>query len=186
MAAHVTLRSPAQGALVRAVVDVTSDIPASSLRQLDGVVLQALVERLADRLLIVDDPLGKARLRGALAQRELLSGDGGALSGAEVATLLGVSRQAVDKRRKAGQLFAVELPRRGYLYPAWQLTGTGVLPGVAEVLAALRHLDPWAQARFFVSGNARLGGKRPLDRLRRGDLDAVLRAAGAFDEHGAA
>lgn len=185
MAAHVTLRSPAQGALVRAVVDVTSDIPASSLRQLDGVVLQALVERLADRLLIVGDPLGKARLRGAVAQRELLSGDGGALSSVEVATLLGVSRQAVDKRRKAGQLFAVELPR-GYCYPAWQLTGTGVLPGIAEVLAALRHLDPWAQARFFVSGNARLGGKRPLDRLRRGDLDAVLRAAGAFDEHGAA
>ena len=28
----------------------------------------------------------------------------------------------VDKRRKAGQLFAVELPR-GYCYPAWQLTG---------------------------------------------------------------
>jgi hypothetical protein len=186
MAAHVTLRSPAQAALVRAVVDVTSDIPASSLRRPNGVVLQALVERLADRLLVGGDPLAKARLRGALAQRELLSADGGALGGVEVATFLGVSRQAVDKRRKAGQLFAVELPRRGYLYPAWQLTGTGVLPGLEEVLAALHDHDPWAQARFFVTGNTRLGGKRPLDRLRRGEVEAVLRAARMFDEHGAA
>jgi hypothetical protein len=186
MAAHVTLRSPAQGALVRAVVDVTSDIPASSLRRPNGVVLQALVERLADRLLIVGDPLAKARLRGALAQRELLAADGGALSGAELATLLGVSRQAIDKRRKAGQLLAVELPRRGYLYPAWQVTEAGVLPGVVEVLAALRAHDAWAQARFFVTGNLRLGGKRPLDRLRRGDVEAVLRVARTFGEHGAA
>jgi hypothetical protein len=186
MAAHVTLRSAAQGALVRAVVDVTSDIPASTLRRPNGVVLQALVERLADRLLIVGDPLAKARLRGALAQRELVAADGGALSGAEIATLLGVSRQAVDKRRKAGQLLAVELPRRGYLYPAWQVTDAGVLPGVVEVLAALRDHDPWAQARFFVTGSTRLGGKRPLDRLRRGDVEAVLRAARAFGEHGSA
>jgi len=186
MAAHVTLRSPAQGALVRAVVDVTSDIPASSLRRPNGVVLHALVERLADRLLIVGDPLAKARMRGALAQRELLAADGGALTGAEMASLLGVSRQAVDKRRKARQLLAVELPRRGYLYPAWQVSEAGVVPGFVEVLAVLRTHDAWAQARFFVTGNVRLGGKKPIDRLRRGDLEAVLRAARMFDEHGAA
>jgi hypothetical protein len=174
---------------VRAVVDVTSDIPAATLRRMNGGDLQAFVERLADRLLLEGGPLDKARLRGAIAQRELLSADGGALSGAEVAARLGVTRQAVDKRRKAGQLLAVELPRRGLRYPAWQLAGTrpgGVLPGVVEALAALRDHDSWAQARFFVTGNVRLGGKRPLDRLRRGDVAAVLRAAHAFGDHGAA
>jgi hypothetical protein len=45
---------------------------------------------------------------------------------------------------------------------------------------------PSAQARFFVTENDRLGGKRPLDVLRRGHLVRVLGAASVFGEHGAA
>jgi hypothetical protein len=149
-------------------------------------VLRILVERLADDVLPTKDPLARARLRGVLAMRELLSGDGGALAGNEVADLLGISRQAVDKRRKAGQLIAVELPRRGLLYPAWQFVEAGALPGLARVLAALGAHDAWAQARFFVSRNGRLANRRPLEVLKGGELDAVLRAAEAFGEHGAA
>jgi hypothetical protein len=40
--------------------------------------------------------------------------------------------------------------------------------------------------RFFLAKNVRLDGDRPLDRLRRGDVDPVVRAARAFGEHGAA
>ena len=186
MAARVTLKSPAQEQLVRALVEVTSDLSAKELKRPTTSVLATIIERLAERMLPSSAPLAKARLRGVLAQRELVDAEGGALTGNELATLLHVTRQAVDKRRKAGRLLALELPKRGYLYPAWQFTDDGVLQGLAEVLAALPDDSPWAKARFFVAGNDRLGGRRPVDVLREGDVMAVLRSAEMSGEHGAA
>jgi hypothetical protein len=186
MANHgsVLLKSAAQARLVRAVVDVTSNVPGSDLRGARG--LRMLVERLGDRLLPVSGPLAKAHLRGLVAMREILNSDGGSLTATEAAEHLGITRQAVDKRRKAGQLLALELPKRGMHYPAWQFADEGVLPGLVETLAALREHDSWAQARFFVSGNLRLGGRRPVDLLRRGKIEPVLGAAQTFGLHGAA
>jgi hypothetical protein len=181
----ITLKSPAQAPLVRTVVDATADIPEEQLRT--PKVLSMLIDRLADELLPTSDPLAIARLRGKGAMREVLGQEGGALTASQAAEVLGISRQAVDKRRKGGQLLALTLPRRGLLYPAWQFNETGAtLHGFVEVLEALGDDDEWAQARFFLNGNDRLGGRRPLDALREGDLDAVLEAARAFGEHGAA
>jgi hypothetical protein len=192
MANHgsVSLKSAAQATLIRAVVDVTSDISGDDLRGAGG--LRLLVERLGDRLIPSTDPLAKARLRGVIAMRELLRGEGGSLTAKEVAERLGISRQAVDKRRKAGQLLALEPPKRGLHYPAWQFVDGGTLPGLAPVLDALRDHDAWAQARFFVSGNRRLGGLRPIDLLRQRhlasleNLERVLGAARMMGVHGAA
>jgi len=117
--------------------------------------------------------------------RELLGGDDGALTVGDVAKLLDISRQAIDKRRKAGRLLGVEVAKRGVLYPAWQFIETGTVAGLAEVLALLQEHDSWAQARFFVTENDRLGGKRPLDLLRRGKRERVLDAARVFGEHAA-
>ena len=192
MAATVTLKSPAQGELVRAVVDATANLPPKELELEGGRVLNVLLERLADRVLPTSDPLAMARFRGVIAMRELLSAEGGALAASDVAQLLGISRQAVDKRRKLGQLLAVEVPKRGLLYPAWQFTDAGApLPGLLDVLKVLGSHDAWAQARFFLSGNDWLEGKRPLDVLRVGGVDQVLvdrvlAAARVFGEHGAA
>jgi hypothetical protein len=185
MAAHVALKSEAQEGLVRAVVDATADMRATELESPHW--LRVVLERLADKVLPTSDPLRMAKLRGLVARRELLSADGGALTASDVTKLLDISRQAVDKRRKAGQLLAVELPKRGLLYPAWQFSETGaLLPGLVVVLAALREHDPWAQARFFVTSSDRLNDKRPLDLLRDGDVAPVLAAARSFGEHGAA
>jgi hypothetical protein len=145
-----------------------------------------LVEQLAEHLPVDQDPLARARARGLLAQRDLLSVEGPALRAAEVAATLKVTRQAIDKRRRAGQLLAVTTGGRGYHYPAWQFTPTGLLPGLQPVLAALKLHPPWAQLRFFVSGNHRLSGKRPLDCLRGRQVHRVLEAAAVFGEQGAA
>ena len=183
----VALKSAAQGDLVQAVVDATADLPAEDLRLKNPRVLRILLERLADEVLPTSDPLALARFRGIIALRELLHAEGGTLPVGGVAELLGISRQAVDKRRKARQLLAVEVPRRGLRYPAWQFADTGTaLPGLPEVLRALHGHDPLAQARFFLAGNDRLDGERPLDRLRAGEVDPVVDAAHAFGEHGAA
>jgi hypothetical protein len=186
MAAHVTLKSPAQGPFIQAVIDATAGLPAQELRRPSAGAVRAVLQRLLDAMVPSETPLERARLRGMVAEREIVSAEGGTLSGVEFGRALGVTRQAIDKRRKAGQLLALEVPKRGFLYPAWQLTVAGLLPGLAEVLAALPADSPWARARFFLAGNDRCRGKRPLDLLRKGEVAPVLRAAQMFGEHGAA
>ena len=88
-----------------------------------------------------------------------------------------MSRQAVEKRRKAGRLIGVSLGRRGFGYPAWQFSERGTLPGLETVLDALRPHDAWTKLVFFTSVNAATGGKKPLDVLRSGNVDKVMAAA---------
>lgn len=151
-----------------------------------AVLLSALGEPEAVTDLQSQDPLARARLRGLHARVQLLEAEGGPLTGEEVAGLLHLTRQAVDKRRRAGRLLGLSLGRRGYVYPAWQFGRNGVLPGLEEVLVDLRAHDPWMQAGFFLNGHTRLGGKTPVAELRRGHLVAVRRAARAYGEQGAA
>lgn len=153
-----------------------------------GGVLAVLQAASVQEFLREHDALAAARARGIKRQFELLSEEGGALGAQEVADLLGVSRQAVDLRRANGKLLAIDLGTRKNLYPRWQFTDEGILAGLEETLAVLstgKH-SPWACLRFFLSGNLRLDGDRPLDRLRRGELAPVLVAAKMFDTHGAA
>lgn len=59
------------------------------------------------------------------------------------------------------------------------------IPGLAEVLEALDSVGPWTQLAFLVRPQRGLGGGRPVDLLREGRLDEVLRAARQFGEQGA-
>jgi hypothetical protein len=131
------------------------------------------------------DPLAEARLRGA-GQRDRLFARVEMLTVEQVARLLGLTRQGVDLRRRKGRLIGLERGRRGYLYPAWQFVDGQVVPGFEEVLAALASSGPWLACRFFMQREPRLGGRRPIDALRAGRLEAVKAAALAFGEEGAA
>lgn len=135
------------------------------------------------------DPLAAARLRGVERQQSILKESGGVLSAAQVAKTLGISRQAVDKRRKQGQLIGLTQGKRGYAYPAWQFKGGRTLANLEKVLEALESHDPWMQLAFFVNGNDRLNGKSPLELLRTAgtsELELILRAAASYGEQGAA
>lgn len=129
------------------------------------------------------DALAGARLRGVAQKRELLQRDGGSKTTAEVAAMLKVSPQAITKRRKQGKLIAVELGTKGFHYPVWQLD----LLGLDEVLAVMRVRDGWEQIGFFLNPNDALGGKRPLDVMRRKQvaLAKVVEAAQEYGEAGA-
>jgi biotin operon repressor len=133
-----------------------------------------------------NDPLAAVRFKGVQVKHELLYQDGQPLTSEEVAQLLHITRQAVDKRRSKGQLLGVSLGRRGYLYPAWQFHSGQVLPGLERVLAALKDYDPWTQLMFLKTGEVRLDGATPLERLQAGDIDAVVWAAECYGTHGAA
>src|SRR5690606_6718235 len=101
---------------------------------------------------------------------------GGLLSATEAGALLAISRQAVDKRRRAGGLLAV---REGsdWRYPVCQFDrqAGAVVPGIAEVVAGLEGQGPWATLDFLLAGDDALGGRAPLEALRAGDRAAVLR-----------
>lgn len=150
-----------------------------------GVLLSALRTPEAQENLEREDPLASARIRGIAARGELLRQEGPPLTVDQVAGILHITRQAVDKRRRAKQLLAIRTGRRGYLYPSWQLDDKGVLDGFERSLKALDSDDPWAQAAFFLHGNIYLDGMSPLTALRQGKIEAVLRAAAAYGQHGA-
>lgn len=122
------------------------------------------------------DPLVPAIARGVEHRQALRAAAGGLLSAAEVGALLTISRQAVDKRRRAGGLLAV---REGsdWKYPVCQFDqrAGSVLPGIAEVVAGLQGQGPWMVLDFLLAGDDALGGRSPVAALREGDLVAVLR-----------
>ena len=148
--------------------------------------LEELVEVLGQSEVLADmrrrDPLAAARLRGLRAKKQLLEAEGGVVSGRELAQAIGITRQAVDKRRLAGKLIGIDLGKRGYAYPVWQIG----LDGMDAVLAELDEMDAWTQALFMLSANNWLNGETPLAMLRRGELDEVLNAARLYGEQTAA
>jgi hypothetical protein len=124
------------------------------------------------------DPLAPARLRGFRMRGRLLDAEGGTRSATELAQMLRVTRQAVDKRRRKGTLIGLDLGRRGYAYPVWQAG----LHGLGDVLGELQGYDPWTQVAFMLAPNAWLDGETPLTVLREREVERVLGAARNYGE----
>src|SRR6266700_2222369 len=91
------------------------------------------------------DPFVEAMALGAGIKQELLTSGGGGLTSSQVSSALGITRQAVDKRRIRKALLAAPNGSGEYLYPACQFTSTGVIPGLEEVLRAFQIRSPWTQ-----------------------------------------
>jgi len=131
--------------------------------------------------------LAAAMVRGVLARKTLKNEEGGSISADEAREFLGnISKTAVLDRFKKGQLLGWRETRQNAVrFPVWQFTADGVLPGLEEVLAILRAspaVDDWGAVLFFLNKRASLNQERPLDALRRGDVDAVKQAAQGYVE----
>jgi hypothetical protein len=130
------------------------------------------------------DPLANARLRSGRARQELIARAGGAYQAHEVATLLGITRQAVHGRYKRGSLLGLPQGTGDILYPVCQFTVQGqVLAGLPEVLAAFRIDSPWTRLSVLLAPSPLAGGKSPLDALAAGDRAGAVAAAHSFGEH---
>ena len=101
---------------------------------------------------------------------------GDAVRAGQVARRLGITPLMVEQLRQTHRLLAVPCGN-GFVYPAWQFEGRGMLSGFPTVLGVLRGLDATSQLAFFVTPHHGLEGRTPLDALRAGDLEAVLRIA---------
>lgn len=123
-----------------------------------------------------------AMVRGMLARENLKNEEGGSISADEAREFLGhISKTAVLDRFKKGQLLGWRETRQNAVrFPVWQFTPDGLLPGLEEVLTTLRAspaVDDWGAVLFFLNKRASLNQERPLDVLRRGDIEAVKQAA---------
>jgi biotin operon repressor len=145
------------------------------------VLLAALQTPEAISLLTKRDPLAGAKLRGLRLKQQLIEAEGGCASSEEIAEILGISRQAINKRRNQGQLIGLSRGKGKYIYPLWQFTETGkTISGLEAVLEQLRQLDSWTQVAFFLNPNTRLEDKTPLEMLRMGKIEPVITSAIAF------
>jgi hypothetical protein len=125
------------------------------------------------------DARARAILRGRKFAQADLRAAGGAFDIEQVRRLLhGVSRQAVDKRVNEGSLLAVPGPSNRRRFPAAQFTDDGsVVEGLKAVRDTLGYTSPWALLNFLVNPQDELGGDKPIDRLRAGEVEYVVASA---------
>lgn len=136
-----------------------------------GAVARALRDPNSFPTALSLDPLVDALARGAAEREGLAARADGLLSADEAGRALGgISRQAVDKRRRGRQLLAVRIAS-DWRYPAAQFGADGeAVPGLADILNELADLGPWAVLDFLLANDAALDGASPLEALRRGGV----------------
>lgn len=117
----------------------------------------------------------KAIEDGARFKQETLRGED-MLSSKEGAERAGITRQALDNRRKNNQALGLSLASRSYRYPAWQFDDA-VAAVLSEILKALGDKNTWSKYLFFVEPEPLLKGMSPLQALKDGKADDVLRVA---------
>lgn len=120
------------------------------------------------------DPLVPALARNVEHRRHLLERAGGVLSAEEAGKVVGISRQAIDKRRRGRAILAI---REGsdWKYPACQFRDGEVLPGIAGVVRGFEAQGPWVALDFLLARDSALGDRSPLEALSQGDQAAVER-----------
>ena len=97
----------------------------------------------------------------------LLRRAGGTYSVTEVAQLLGISRQAVDKRRQNGALLAMR-QSSDWHYPRAQFHERETLPNLPEVVKGMAETGPWVTLEFLVTPDTVLLGLTPREALLKG------------------
>lgn len=175
------------------ILSKIATLPDSAFRKTDpSKPLAETLLQLSDNLTMEsqdqnNEILRAAKLRGVLAKQRLLSAEGGSIGVLEVSKILGLQRQSVDKRRKAGSLIAIDIGTHGYKYPIWQFTENGVLDGIPEVIKIFqdKRIGSIELYIFFLYENLRLGNKRPLDLLKKGSKKDVIEVAKLYGEQGA-
>jgi hypothetical protein len=116
----------------------------------------------------------------------LLHAEGGCISAREVAGLLELENiTIVEDWRRHRQIVAIRTDVENWVYPMWQFARKPkrVMLGIRDCLAELDSDDDCQTAVFFLSSMARLAGKRPIDCLRAGKIEAAIKAARATAVH---
>jgi hypothetical protein len=171
--------SPAAPASAAAYVErVSAHVTAELARRVDALRAQGHgLDALGDA-----DSLA-ARMLAAVPEPSAWAQLGPFYSTAGMARVLGgVSRQAVEERRRRRTILALRTADDVWVYPAFQLDGRNrVVRGLADVLARFGPAtddDAWMVAAFVASPQPELGGRTIVDHLAGGgDLAEVVALA---------
>ena len=102
------------------------------------------------------------------------------LGAGDMAERLGVARASLDNWRRAHKVLALRKGVRNYVYPVRQFDRLAPLEGLDRVRAYFS--DDYTAWEWLVTSNRYTGDTEPIERLRKGKLDEVVRAAeGALD-----
>lgn len=98
-----------------------------------------------------------------------------------VMRILGVTKQAIDDRRRNGTILAARTADGSWVYPAFQFQDGAVNPTLKPALRALRSIPAWAAALWFVTPNDQLHDLTPVDFVHHGhNVEYVTQSATAF------
>jgi hypothetical protein len=188
MLSYLSLRPPIEASLrerlaalsARLAREASPELAAEALAAptAEGSLALLLAEQAASEAVRRLDPLAGAVARAAEARTALVEAAGGFLSAEATARLLGITRQAVDKRRAARRLLGIRVAGDWH-YPAAQFSEGETVPGLDAVLAAMAEAGPWSVLDFLLSPDDSLGGATPLDTLRAGRPDPLRRLLAA-------
>ncbi len=113
------------------------------------------------------DPLAPLIARNAEHRLELLERCGATLTAEQAGKLIGISRQAIDKRRRSGVLIGL---RQGgsWHYPRCQFDEQRheVIAGLPRLMEAMPKSSPWVVLDFLLAPDQTLDGRTPLEVLR--------------------
>ncbi|QLH71654.1 hypothetical protein [Rhodopseudomonas palustris] len=120
--------------------------------------------------------LTAARERGAVKIAEILKGED-MLTATQFGSLIGVSHETVNVKRRRGEVLGLQGATRSVRYPSWQVTDDGrLLPGLPKLFELLGG-QPWTVYRFLTAGHPEIGGKSALETMKSGRHDVVFAAA---------
>ena len=131
----------------------------------------------------LDPRYAAALARGVIAKKKMADAEGGAISPARAAQVLGVTERTVIKRWCAFRMIAWR-DEKGVHFPVWQFRNGKLLSGVETVLKVFRSDDQWRLMLYFLGARRSLNLERPLDMLRRGEAAKVVSHAKALAEDG--
>lgn len=157
--------------LANALVAPT-DVGALARILSDGEAIGAAVSAL--------DPLAPLIARNAEHRLELLDRCGATLTAEQAGQLIGITRQAIDKRRRSGTLIALR-QAGSWHYPRCQFNEARheVVAGLPKLLESMAMSNPWVVLDFLLAPDETLDGRTPLDVLRAegwtSDLDRLTR-----------
>lgn len=181
-----SFRRRATAAVERMAREATPETLADALAAPSdlGAVVRVASDEAAAEASRRQEPFAAAIARMAGVKADLAERAGGLLPAASVASMLGITRAAVDKRRAAGRLLAVKV-RGDWRYPAAQFAGGEAVPGLDEVIARKPNGTGWTILDFLLAPHGPLGGATPIEALRAGRLAEIRRlldteAADAF------
>lgn len=175
----------------RGLIELAAKMPNSRIRVIDmpDEARAQLIRGDTDAVILRGTGLGPllprhagtARIDSLTVEAETDDWVGSSVLGTgDMARQLGVARTTLDNWRRAHRALAIRKGVRNFAYPTRQFERNAPIIGLDQVRTTFP--DDESCWEWLVSPNHQLGGSPPIDRLRGGELDAVVRAAeGAFD-----